>query len=209
MAYCGEIFGNWVALSLVSAAVVTPLGIVAVLVTALLSQKYLDEVITSRQKLGYLLIIIGVFLILYVAPKSESSLGTSVAEVLEAVSRPIFVFGLTIVLVALVYFIWQLLIMGQDHLEIYVTIQALFGSVTVICSKLLTSVIRFSATRQTIQDKSRIDAENRLKKLSDIPSQHESGSHTSELGATLSILLVGVVGCAVGSELVKQQVCLI
>ncbi|KAJ3005371.1 hypothetical protein HKX48_000721, partial [Thoreauomyces humboldtii] len=70
--YLGEAFGNWVALSFVSAAVVTPLGIVAVLVNALCAERWLGEVVGRRQRRGYAVVALGVLVVLIASPKPKS-----------------------------------------------------------------------------------------------------------------------------------------
>src|SRR3954454_17792049 len=49
LVYLGELCGNWVALSLIPASVVTPLGILGVVVNAMLAKFLLDEQISFRQ----------------------------------------------------------------------------------------------------------------------------------------------------------------
>ncbi|KAJ1726249.1 hypothetical protein LPJ61_005321, partial [Coemansia biformis] len=64
MNYMGELFGNSVALSYLSASVVAPLGIVAVIVNLVLAERFLGERITSNQRFGFSVITAGVGLIL-------------------------------------------------------------------------------------------------------------------------------------------------
>ncbi len=56
--YIGEICGNWLALSLASAAVVTPMGIMSVVVNAVLAQKFLGEVVGRDKRRGYYSIMV-------------------------------------------------------------------------------------------------------------------------------------------------------
>src|SRR5205085_665519 len=60
LVYFGELCGNWVALSLIPASVVTPLGILGVVVNAVLARFILSEQITFRQQIGYIWILSGV-----------------------------------------------------------------------------------------------------------------------------------------------------
>jgi hypothetical protein len=69
MTYGGEC-GNWLALSMVSASLVTPLGIVAVLVSVLLANRLLDEPVSANQRQGYAMISVGVVGILLVSPRA-------------------------------------------------------------------------------------------------------------------------------------------
>jgi uncharacterized membrane protein len=54
----GEICGNWLALSLASAAVVTPMGIMSVVVNAVLAQRFLGEVVGREKRRGYYAIMV-------------------------------------------------------------------------------------------------------------------------------------------------------
>src|SRR6266498_2157788 len=60
LVYLGELCGNWIALSLIPASVVTPLGILGVVINAILAKFLLDEQISFRQTKGYIWILSGV-----------------------------------------------------------------------------------------------------------------------------------------------------
>jgi hypothetical protein len=111
------------ALSLVSAAIVTPLGIVSVLVTALLSSTFLKETITTRQLQGYSLICVGVLINLFAAPRAETYMGNTIEEVLEVLSSPVFVFGLALHLKLLSVLLYLVLFQKSEKLTYFVTIQ--------------------------------------------------------------------------------------
>ncbi|KAJ1677061.1 hypothetical protein EV182_006959, partial [Spiromyces aspiralis] len=72
MNYTGEAFGNSMALSYLSAAVVAPLSIIAVLVNLLLAASFLGEHITPKQRYGCLWVVAGVLTILAAAPRSSA-----------------------------------------------------------------------------------------------------------------------------------------
>ncbi|KAJ1884537.1 hypothetical protein LPJ81_007074, partial [Coemansia sp. IMI 209127] len=71
--YAGEIFGNSVALSYLSASVVAPLGIISVLVNLVLAERFIGERITPNQRYGFSVIMAGVGLILLVAPRKPAA----------------------------------------------------------------------------------------------------------------------------------------
>lgn len=77
MCYLGEVCGNWIGLMYASAASITPLGIVSVLVNATLASLFLYEPWTKGMRRGYLLIAVGVLLILSVAPSTRNPTNTS------------------------------------------------------------------------------------------------------------------------------------
>ena len=75
MTYLGELCGNWVGLAYASAAVVAPLGVVSVVVSAVLAQRWLKEDISRRQREAFGWMLIGVLLILVAAPRGASGGG--------------------------------------------------------------------------------------------------------------------------------------
>ncbi|RUS25216.1 hypothetical protein BC938DRAFT_472472 [Jimgerdemannia flammicorona] len=70
LTFAGEAFGNWVALSMISASTVTPLGIVGVMVNAFLARDLLGETVTRRQREGYVWILAGVGILLWATAQS-------------------------------------------------------------------------------------------------------------------------------------------
>jgi drug/metabolite transporter (DMT)-like permease len=170
-------------LSLVSAAIVTPLGIVSVLVTAILSSTFLGEVISTRQIKGYSLICVGVLINLFAAPTGNSM-------VLASLSSPVFIFGISLHFKLLFVLLYTLLYKKREKLQYFVYIQvcprpypfkALFGSLTVITSKVLAVMLRLSSTTDS------------------------STSTEIDTPYYTMILLVGVIFGAVSGEYFKQQ----
>ncbi|KAJ2899446.1 hypothetical protein IWW38_000967 [Coemansia aciculifera] len=144
--YAGEIFGNSLALSYLSAAVVAPLGIVSVIVNLLLAERWLGERVTSNQRFGFSVIMAGVGCILLVAPRrAAASTATEFVEVVAS-SGILTLFGL-------LFFVQALLIMlirsgrhSQSPLLLYVVVASIFGSMNVMASKLLTMFMRLRLT---------------------------------------------------------------
>lgn len=147
MAYLGDFCGNGIALSYISAAVVTPMGIVSVVVAAVLAKIYLGEEITSTQRNGYTIMCLGIFIVLTVAPKGQPDLGNSIPEVFSKCRTPAFVFGLGLILCSIVGIIYQILIKKREkEMHLYVLVQALFGTVSIIASKVLSFCVKLLAT---------------------------------------------------------------
>ncbi|KAJ2799862.1 hypothetical protein H4R21_003402 [Coemansia helicoidea] len=143
MNYAGEVFGNSVALSYLSAAVVAPLGIIAVIVNLVLAERFLGERITSNQRFGFAVITAGVGCILLVAPRRAAA--DDPAQFVQAVvgSGIVGVFGVVCaVQLALVALIRR----GHQTLFLYVLVASLFGSMNVMASKLLTTYARLRMT---------------------------------------------------------------
>ncbi|KAJ2696090.1 hypothetical protein H4R19_005778 [Coemansia spiralis] len=143
MNYAGELCGNSVALSYLSAAVVAPLGIIAVIVNLVLAERFLGERITSNQRFGFSVITAGVACILLVAPRRAAA--DDPAQFVQAVaaSSIVGVFGVVyVVLLALIALIRS----GHQTLILYVLVASLFGSMNVMASKLLTTYARLKMT---------------------------------------------------------------
>ncbi|KAJ1978237.1 hypothetical protein H4R34_003278 [Dimargaris verticillata] len=151
--YCGELFGNSLALSYLSAAVVTPLGIISVLVNLLAAQRVLGEQLTRSQKMGCAWILIGVLLILAVAPKDAGFRPAPVTTRHPMGPAQQFLTFLAevhpITLLVGLYMV-QAVLMGvaicsHSSLVLDVLIASLFGSVNVMASKVITTYLRLLA----------------------------------------------------------------
>ncbi|KAJ2299148.1 hypothetical protein IWW54_006528 [Coemansia sp. RSA 2705] len=137
--YAGEACGNAVALSYLSAAVVAPIGIVAVLVNVVLAERLLGERVSSNQRFGFSVIVAGVACILLVAPRGAG------ADDATGFVRMVQASGLVRVFCAL-YAVQALLVWvlrtGRQSLYLYVAVAAVFGTMSVMVSKLMTMYLR-------------------------------------------------------------------
>ncbi|KAJ2054208.1 hypothetical protein H4S04_000143 [Coemansia sp. S16] len=141
--YAGEIFGNSLALSYLSAAVVAPLGIVSVIVNLLLAERFLGERVTPNQRFGFSVIMAGVACILLVAPRKAAA--STAAEFIDVVASS----GILTLFFTL-FFVQAILILlirsGRQSLLLYVVVASIFGSMNVMASKLLTMFMRLRLT---------------------------------------------------------------
>ncbi|KAJ2549654.1 hypothetical protein EV175_004365 [Coemansia sp. RSA 1933] len=141
--YTGEVFGNSVALSYLSASVVAPLGIIAVLVNLVLAERFIGERITPNQRYGFSVIMAGVGLILLVAPRKSAAADALQFVELVTTSGILGLFGtLYIVLAVLI----SLIRSGRQSLFLYVLVASLFGAMNVMVSKILTMFVRLKMT---------------------------------------------------------------
>ncbi|KAH8550043.1 hypothetical protein BGW37DRAFT_499876, partial [Umbelopsis sp. PMI_123] len=69
--YAGEAGGNWVALSVASPSVVTPLGIVGVIANIIFAKLLLGEQVSKRHRIGYGWIVSGVFFLLWASLSTD------------------------------------------------------------------------------------------------------------------------------------------
>ncbi|KAJ3087547.1 hypothetical protein HK102_010816 [Quaeritorhiza haematococci] len=201
-------------------AIVMPLGIVAVVVNAILAERYLGEVIRN----GYLLIGIGVLCILSAAPKGEANIGSTVAEVLKNCTSPGFVVGLSALCIFQTFLIYQLLVNRREtELWLYVVVASLFGAVTVICGKMISVLARLGVSK--IQNVAAASASATAVASTALPVLAKAGAEAtaSALDQNLStlqplqsapsvpivspiaILVVMIVGAVFGAEFFKQK----
>ncbi|RKO86139.1 magnesium transporter NIPA-domain-containing protein, partial [Blyttiomyces helicus] len=205
LCYLGEICGNWVALSFASAAIVTPMGIVSVIIAAVLSQRYLGEVITAKQRNGYLLVALGVVIILLAAPKNGGDeLGSTPSQVLEALSRASVAFAIAGLLQS--YVMFRILVRGQETIPLYVAACAIFGAVTVACGRILSVMARVGASSVHAAHQAESDPLGNHTTLQDsIESLAVDGQKGGAVGYGLGVLIFMLIGSVVGQEFFKQQ----
>ncbi|KAJ2850545.1 hypothetical protein IWW36_001795 [Coemansia brasiliensis] len=190
--YMGEIFGNAVALSYLSAAVVAPIGIVSVLVNVILAEKFLNERITSNQRFGFLVIVAGVGCILLVAPRSTGASDATQFVSMVQTSGILGLFGL-------MYMIQAALIMlirsGRQSLFLFVLVASIFGSMNVMVSKIMTMYLRLKMVFSAMPNPA------------DLVVYGVSGAASSTSMLSLPQVLVGVVmaGSVIGQESFRQQ----
>lgn len=128
-------------LLLVVYALVTPLGALSVLISAILAAKYLDEHLNLLGKLGCLLCIIGSTTIVIHAP-TESEVNT-LEELGAMLTETSFLLYLSFVILASVILIFGYAPeYGNSNLLIYILICSMIGSLSVMACKGLGLAIR-------------------------------------------------------------------
>ncbi|KAI9101755.1 magnesium transporter [Phlyctochytrium arcticum] len=160
LSYLGEGCGNWLALSFVSAAIVTPLGITSVVMNAFLAQKFLGEKVGERQRMGYALVALGILIILWNAPHPANLADRSDLSTFQllqeccgtrAFSNGIFILvGLVLLLGAFLKAakISRHHSMRSRDLYFLAAECSLLGAITVTCGKVLSIIARSRATSE-------------------------------------------------------------
>ncbi|XP_057696339.1 magnesium transporter NIPA2 [Corythoichthys intestinalis] len=125
---------NFAAYAFAPATLVTPLGALSVLVSAVLSSYFLTERLNLHGKLGCLLSVLGSTTMVIHAPKEEeiSSL-ESMAE--KLVDPGFFVFAALVVTVVLTLILAVAPRHGHTNILVYISICSLIGSLSVSCVK--------------------------------------------------------------------------
>ncbi|XP_049627389.1 magnesium transporter NIPA2-like [Suncus etruscus] len=129
----GEV-ANFAAYAFAPATLVTPLGALSVLVSAILSSYFLSERLNLHGKSGCLLSILGSTVMVIHAPKEEE------IETLDEMSRKLgdpgfVVFATLVVIVALILILVVGSRHGQSNILVYINICSVIGAFSVSCVK--------------------------------------------------------------------------
>ncbi|XP_021679902.1 probable magnesium transporter NIPA6 isoform X2 [Hevea brasiliensis] len=129
----GEI-SNFVAYIYAPAVLVTPLGALSIIVSAVLAHFLLKEKLQKMGMLGCLLCIVGSTVIVLHAPEEQSI--NSVEEIWELAIQPAFLlYTASVVAVAFVLILYCAPRYGQTNIIIYIGICSIIGSLTVMSIK--------------------------------------------------------------------------
>ncbi|XP_021742065.1 probable magnesium transporter NIPA6 isoform X1 [Chenopodium quinoa] len=138
----GEI-ANFVAYIYAPAVLVTPLGALSIIVSAVLAHCILDEKLQKMGMLGCLLCIVGSVVIVLHAPGERSM--DSVDEIWALAIQPAFLlYTASIVAVALVLIMYCAPRYGQTNILIYIGICSIIGSLTVMSVKAIGIAIKLT-----------------------------------------------------------------
>nr|XP_023914635.1 probable magnesium transporter NIPA6 isoform X1 [Quercus suber]XP_023914636.1 probable magnesium transporter NIPA6 isoform X2 [Quercus suber] len=138
----GEI-ANFVAYIYAPAVLVTPLGALSIIVSAVLAHFLLKEKLQKMGILGCLLCIVGSTVIVLHAPEEQSL--TSVEEIWELATQPAFLlYTASAVAVALVLILYFSPRYGQTNIMVYIGICSIIGSLTVMSVKAIGIAIKLT-----------------------------------------------------------------
>ncbi|XP_050713482.1 magnesium transporter NIPA2-like isoform X1 [Eriocheir sinensis] len=125
---------NFVAYAFAPATLVTPLGALSVIVTALFSQYFLGEVLNVLGKIGCSLCLLGATVVVIHAPKEVEV--TSMEELANKLVDPVFlVFVAVVVAASLVLILHFAPRYGSRNVTIYIAICSLIGGFSVLGCK--------------------------------------------------------------------------
>ncbi|KAM5272251.1 magnesium transporter NIPA3 [Ctenodactylus gundi] len=121
---------NFAAYAFAPATLVTPLGALSVLISALLSSYFLNEHLNIHGKIGCILCILGSMVMVIHAPREEEV--TSLHEMEMKLRNPGFIsFAVIITLISLVLILIVSPKKGQSNILIYISICSLIGAFSV------------------------------------------------------------------------------
>ncbi|NXF98500.1 NIPA2 protein, partial [Eubucco bourcierii] len=129
----GEV-ANFAAYAFAPATLVTPLGALSVLVSAILSSFFLNEKLNLHGKIGCLLSILGSTVMVIHAPQEEEV--ETLNEMSHKLGDPGFlVFATLVVIVSLILIFVVGPRHGQTNILVYITICSVIGALSVSCVK--------------------------------------------------------------------------
>ncbi|XP_015268349.1 PREDICTED: magnesium transporter NIPA3 [Gekko japonicus] len=121
---------NFAAYTFAPATLVTPLGALSVLVSAMLSSFFLNEKLNIHGKLGCVLCILGATVILIHVPNEEEVM--SLDEMEPKLKDPVFItFAITIIAISLVLICFVAPKSGETNILVYIAICSLIGAFSV------------------------------------------------------------------------------
>ncbi|XP_018564382.1 magnesium transporter NIPA2 isoform X2 [Anoplophora glabripennis] len=142
----GEV-ANFGAYAFAPASLVTPLGALSVLVSAVLASKCLNETLNILGKLGCVLCIVGSTVMVIHAPKEEQT-GT-LDDLLNKVREPTFLnYILVVISITVIILVYIGPRYGNKYVSVYITLCSAIGSLTVMACKALGLALKdfFSGT---------------------------------------------------------------
>ncbi|XKL61397.1 hypothetical protein PGB90_008454 [Kerria lacca] len=132
---------NFAAYAFAPASVVTPLGALSVLFTAILATKFLHERLNLLGKVGCFLCILGSTIIVIHAPKEEEV--ESLDDLLNKLQEPGFIIFVAVILSVSCFVAWFFgPKYGNENVLVYVIVCSFVGSLTVMACKGLGLSIR-------------------------------------------------------------------
>lgn len=132
---------NFAAYAFAPASLVTPLGALSVLVTALMASRFLNEKLNLLGKLGCLLCILGSIIIVLHSPKEVEVDDLAVLiEKLKDASFIIYVVIVSLISLLIAFYIGPR--MGHLNVSVYVVLCSAIGSLTVMSCKALGLALR-------------------------------------------------------------------
>uniref|UniRef100_A0A453G833 Probable magnesium transporter n=1 Tax=Aegilops tauschii subsp. strangulata TaxID=200361 RepID=A0A453G833_AEGTS len=146
----GEV-ANFAAYAFAPAILVTPLGALSIIISAVLADIMLKEKLHIFGILGCVLCVVGSTTIVLHAPQEREI--ESVAEVWDLATEPAFIFYAIIVLAATFVLIFRYIPQyGQTHIMVYIGVCSLVGSLSVMSVKALGIALKltFSGINQLI-----------------------------------------------------------
>ena len=138
---------NFTAYAFAPPILVTPLGALSVIVSAILATRFLNEGLNTIGKIGCLLCIIGSIVIILHAPE-EGELPDLHAVTMYIFSPFFLIYSVTAIVLSLILILHVAPRYGHSNIMVYISICSLIGSLTVVMTKCLSVAIRLTIQGQ-------------------------------------------------------------
>ncbi|XP_006653086.2 probable magnesium transporter NIPA4 isoform X1 [Oryza brachyantha] len=131
----GEV-ANFAAYAFAPAILVTPLGALSIIISAILARVMLREKLHIFGILGCILCVVGSIIIVLHAPAEREI--ESVTKVWDLATEPAFICYVAVVLVVVAILVFRVVpLYGQTHVMVYIGVCSLVGSISVMSVKAL------------------------------------------------------------------------
>ncbi|CAI4230550.1 unnamed protein product [Auanema sp. JU1783] len=140
---------NFAAYGFAPASLVTPLGALSVIVTAVLSSRLLKERLNLLGKIGCAVCLLGSTVIVIHSPKEEEV--ASMKDLADKMKDAMFIlYVIMVIFVTLVLVLYVAPRYGHSNIVVYITVCSLIGSLSILSVKGLTLAIKetFSGNQQ-------------------------------------------------------------
>ncbi|XP_076766026.1 magnesium transporter spict [Xylocopa sonorina] len=125
---------NFAAYIFAPTSLVTPLGALSIIISAILASKYLNEKLNLLSKIGCVLCILGSTVLVIHSPKQEQ-IGT-LNELLDRVKDPAYIIYILFVIISSLLIIFHFgPVYGKQHVMVYIYLCSSVGSLTVMSCK--------------------------------------------------------------------------
>ncbi|OAC99218.1 hypothetical protein MUCCIDRAFT_131123, partial [Mucor lusitanicus CBS 277.49] len=139
---------NFIAYAFTQAILVTPLGALSVVISAVLSSIFLKERLSFQGKIGCLQCILGAIVIVLHAPE-QSSADTTIETFKKLVlSVGFLVYGGIAIVISLILVFYCGPRWGKKNMLVYISVCSLIGSISVVFTQGLGSAIVHSITQE-------------------------------------------------------------
>jgi len=133
-------FCNFVAYAFAQAIIVTPLGALSVVISAVLSSIFLKERLNLQGKIGCALCILGAVMIVIHSPDQQSA--NTIDEFSKLFFAPVFIVYTSLAIIISIIIIWKVAPKyGSKNMLVYIGICSLIGSLSVVTTQGLGTAI--------------------------------------------------------------------
>jgi hypothetical protein len=141
---------NWYCLTISPPAILAPLGIISVMLNITVGTLILGERISSSEKKGYMIMMVGVVLLIITCSTKSVILGNTLGEIFQYCTTVKFMMGVFTMYIILIFSIISELKSTNNPIYKYVLICSLFATISVNTGKLIVEIYSLAETNGKI-----------------------------------------------------------